>query len=99
MKHRAYKSIFRIKLISGLQYRAAAFAGIAINMFWGLMLTTLTMLFYKLGNSKNTALSMTQCVTYIWFAQCFINLIPIGYDNDIYKKSFLETLPMSYADL
>ena len=86
MKYRAYKSIFRIKLISGLQYRAAALAGISINLFWGLILTTMTMIFYKFGNSKSTSMSMVQAVTYIWFAQCFINLVPLQPDSEVYKK-------------
>ena len=34
---KAYISVFKLRLINGLQYRAAAFAGVATQFFWGIM--------------------------------------------------------------
>lgn len=86
MKIRAYLSILRIRLLTGLQYRMAALAGIPINLLWGFILTTTLMIFYNLGRSHNTAMTIEQGVTYIWLAQGFINLSPMQMDNEIYQK-------------
>jgi ABC-2 type transport system permease protein len=86
MKYKAYKSILRIKLISGLQYRVSAWAGIAINILWGLIEVLILILFYKLGSYKNASMSMSQAITYTWLAQCFISLVPMQQDGEVYQK-------------
>lgn len=86
MRWRAYLSILRIRLIGGLQYRAQAIAGVAINAFWGVILVTILMLFYKYGYRQHIGMTLAQGVTYIWFGQCFINLIPMQLDNEIYQR-------------
>jgi ABC-2 type transport system permease protein len=86
MKIKPYLSILRIKLIAGLQYRTVALAGLAINLFYGLILTTILLLFYRLGKNQNASMTIQQGVTYIWLAQCFINLIPLGLDSEVYQK-------------
>lgn len=86
MRWRAYLSILRIRLIGGLQYRAQAFAGVAINSFWGIILVTILMLFYKYGYRQHVGMTLAQGVTYIWFAQGFISLVPIQMDTEIYQR-------------
>ena len=40
-----YWSFFRIRFLNGLQYRAAAYAGIATQFFWGVMLILMSRAF------------------------------------------------------
>lgn len=86
MRWRAYLSILRIRMIAGLQYRVASLASIAINLFYGFLLVTILILFYKLGQRQNIEMTLTQGVTYIWFAQSFLSLIPMQLDSEIYQK-------------
>lgn len=86
MKYQAYKSILRIKLISGLQYRVAALAGVSINIFWGLILVKILMLFYELGRHQEGGMTLAQGITYIWLAQCFIGMSSIQTDTEVYQK-------------
>ena len=44
---KAYLSVFRLRFINGLQYRAAAFAGIATQFFWGIMHIMIYEAFYE----------------------------------------------------
>ena len=37
MSGRVYGSFFRLRFINGLQYRAAAYAGVATQFAWGFM--------------------------------------------------------------
>lgn len=86
MKYKAYKSILRIKLISGLQYRVAALAGISINIFWGFIQVLILMFFYKLGNYKNVGMTIEQAITYTWLVQCLLGLIVLQQDTEVYQK-------------
>lgn len=86
MRSTAYFSIMRMKLIALLQYRVAALASMSIHLFWGLILSTILMLFYRLGDSSSVNMNIAQGVTYIWFGQCFLSLIPIQLDNEIYQR-------------
>ncbi|MDT8719289.1 ABC-2 family transporter protein [Clostridium sp. 19966] len=86
MRIAPYKSIFRIKLISGLQYRTVALASICINLFWGLILTTLMLLFYRLGRPHDLNMTLKQSISYIWIVQCFISLIPLQLDSEVYQR-------------
>lgn len=86
MIYKPYLSLFKIKLIAGLQYRVASLASMTINLFWGLILSTILMLFYTLGDKGNLEMTLSQGITYIWFGQCFINLAHFSLDNEIYQK-------------
>lgn len=82
---RAYGSIFRIRMIAGLQYRVAALASVGINLFYGFVLVTIMTIFYKYGARQTINMTLAQAVTYIWFGQSFINLIPMSVDTEAYK--------------
>lgn len=86
MRWRPYMSILRTRLVAGLQYRVAALAGIAINLFWGLLLVIILILFYRWGQNPHPGMTLAQGVTYIWLGQCFISLIPMQMDTEIYQK-------------
>lgn len=67
---KGYFSVFRIRLISSLQYRAAALAGLMTQFFWGFMLIMVFEAFYSSGGTQE--FSFSSLVTYIWLQQAFL---------------------------
>lgn len=62
---RKYWSFFRIRFIAGLQYRAAALAGICTQFFWGTMTLLLYRAFYQNGGSA-FPMTFPELSCYIW---------------------------------
>lgn len=80
---RAYLSFFKIRFINGLQYRAAAYAGIATQFAWGFMYIMLYETFYK-SNPNMAPMKFSQLSSYIWLQQAFLALFMTWFlDNDI----------------
>ncbi len=73
-----YIGMFRMKLIAGMQYRAAAWAGIATQFFWGFMLLMIFHAFYR-SSGTEPALSWNQLVVYMWLNQAFLAVIMLWY--------------------
>lgn len=73
-----YISMFKMKLIAGMQYRAAAWAGIATQFFWGLMLLMIFRAFYR-SSGTEPPLSWSQLVAYMWLNQAFLSMIMLWY--------------------
>lgn len=63
-----YLSFLRIRLIAGLQYRTAAFAGAVTQMIWGLMEIFLFRAFYLTAPEK-MPMSIQSLSSYIWLQQ------------------------------
>jgi len=73
---KAYFSVFRLRLITGLQYRAAALAGIATQFFWGFMHIMVYEAFYE--NAMGTQpISLKQIISYVWLQQAFLVFIAL----------------------
>lgn len=82
---RPYIAYFKQCFMSGLQYRAAAMAGIATQYFWGFMYLMIYAAFYK-NAGPQTSFTFSQLVDYIWLQQAFLALIMNWYrDNDLFK--------------
>lgn len=80
---RAYISFFKIKFINGLQYRAAAYAGVITQFAWGMMYIMLYETFYN-TNPSASSMELSQLVSYIWLQQAFLTLFMTWFvDNDI----------------
>jgi ABC-2 type transport system permease protein len=78
-----YFSIFRIRFINKLQYRAAALGGLATQFAWGFMLILGYMAFYRADPSA-FPMSLPQMTSYVWMQQAFLVLFtPMVYANDI----------------
>ena len=83
---RKYISFFRIRLIAGLQYRAAAWAGIFTQAVWGLMLILMYRAFYKSG-SDAFPMEFGALSTYIWLQEALLTLFAAwAFDNDIFDS-------------
>ncbi len=82
---RAYFSVFKIRLINGLQYRTAALAGMATQFFWGFMFIMIYEAFYKNGTAVQP-ISLNQLIDYIWLQQAFLVFIMLWYrDAEIFN--------------
>ena len=82
---RAYITYFKLKFISGLQYRQAAYAGIATQFFFGFVYIMVYIAFYKSGG-KNIPMTLSEMITYIWLGQAFLSLInQFTRDQELFK--------------
>lgn len=68
-----YLSLFRIRFINGLQYRAAALAGLATQFAWGFMEILAFSAFYR-ANPAAFPMEFSHLVSYIWIQQAFLAL-------------------------
>ena len=83
---RKYLSFFTIRFSAGLQYRAAALAGIATQFFWGLMEIRMFMAFYR---SDQSAIPMEwdSLVSYIWLQQALLAMFMLWFfDGSIFDE-------------
>jgi ABC-2 type transport system permease protein len=80
-----YASLFRMKFIAGLQYRAAAVAGIATQFAWGIMSLLLYKAFYE-ADPNSFPMSFQSLSSYLWLQQAFLALF-MGwfFENDIFQ--------------
>jgi ABC-2 type transport system permease protein len=73
-----YFGIFKIRLIAGMQYRAAAWAGVATQFFWGGMQLLIFYAFYEsagLNAGAASPMSFSQLADFIWMRQAFLALV------------------------
>ena len=83
---KSYLSYFKLKYKTGLQYRAAAFAGVFTQFFFGLIYVSIYIAFYSSGG-KNLPMSLNEVVSYVWLEQAFFALIYIIHrDKEILGK-------------
>jgi ABC-2 type transport system permease protein len=82
---RAYRAVFKLRLMLGMQYRVAAMAGVATQFFWGVMMMMIYEAFYSHG-SGTPPISYSELVSYLWLQQSFLAFIMLWYrDNEIFQ--------------
>jgi len=80
----AYLTYFKLKFISGLQYRSAAVAGVMTQFFFGLVYIMVYVAFSESGNGS-LPMELGALTSYIWLNQAFFALIYQFYkDSEIY---------------
>jgi ABC-2 type transport system permease protein len=83
---RPYIALFGIRFITGLQYRAAALAGLSTQFAWGFMLL-LGFRAFRAANPAAFPMSESELASYIWLQQAFIAWLFIWFwDNDIFAS-------------
>lgn len=81
-----YLSFFRIRFIAGLQYRAAAWAGVSTQFAWGGMNILMFWAFYQSGRDS-FPMAFSQLSSYIWLQQALLALfMPWFFDNEILES-------------
>lgn len=86
---RKYMSIFRIRFIDTLQYRAAALAGLSTQFAWGFMLILSFSAFYR-TNPDAFPMEFSQTVSFIWIQQAFLALFALWMWNDDIADSVMD---------
>jgi ABC-2 type transport system permease protein len=82
---RAYFSLFKMRLINGIQYRVAALAGVATQFFWGFMYIMIYQAFYK-NTVQAQPISLNQLITYIWLQQAFLVFVMLWFrDGELFN--------------
>ena len=70
---KAYLSFFKIRFFTGIQYRAAAIAGIITQLAWGFMYIMIYNGFYK-SNPSAVSVEISDISSYIGLQQSFLAL-------------------------
>jgi ABC-2 type transport system permease protein len=81
---KVYYSVLKLRLLYGLQYRAAALAGVATQFFWGFMYIMIFEAFYD-HSLYTPPISLKELITYIWLQQAFLAFIMLWFrDNELF---------------
>jgi ABC-2 type transport system permease protein len=82
---RPYVSFLKLRLNMGMQYRTAAFAGVATQFFWGMIIIMVFEAFYQHA-TKTPPISLPQIITYIWLQQAFLVFVTMWFrDNELFE--------------
>ena len=81
-----YLSFFRIRFIAGLQYRAAAWAGISTQFAWGGLTILMFWAFYQNGDNS-FPMTFPELSSYIWLQQAFLAMYMAWFfDGEIFDS-------------
>lgn len=79
----AYRSLFFARFALLLQYRAAAVAGIATQLFWGFVKVMVLKAFFSHATSVQP-MTFSEAIGYVWLGQAFIMaVVPWSGDRDV----------------
>lgn len=77
-------SLLKMRFLTGLQYRAAAAAGVLTQLFFGLIFIMIYVAFYTY-NGAAQPMTLKEVTTYIWLQQMFLAFIMLwSYDGELF---------------
>lgn len=80
-----YFSFFKIRVANGLQYRTAAYAGVATQFAWGFMTLLMFRAFYR-ADPAGFPMSFSALSSYVWLQQAFLSLFAVWFtDQEIFQ--------------
>ena len=80
-----YLSFFRLRFHTGLQYRAAALAGIVTQFVWGALAILAFNAFYR-ADADAFPMTFKATCSYIWLQQTFLALFAVwALENEIFE--------------
>lgn len=80
-----YRAYFQLSMKNELQYRVAAYAGVATQFFWGFVYLMIFHAFYQ-HTDHNLSMTFDQLTDYIWLQQAFLAFIMTWYrDPELFK--------------
>ena len=77
---KSYITYFKLKFKTGLQYRAAALAGMATQVFFGFVYVSIYVAFYESG-SGNLPMELNEIVSYVWLGQSLYAIVYLWYKD------------------
>jgi ABC-2 type transport system permease protein len=78
----AYLAVVSARFRMTLQYRAAAFAGLSVQLFWGFVRVMLFTAFYH-STTAPEPMTLAQVITYTWLGQALLAFLPWDVDPDV----------------
>lgn len=78
---RPLMAVFSARYRTLLQYRAAAFAGFATQLFWGAIRLMILAAFFAAA-AEPQPMDLTQIVAYVWLGQALLGMLPWNVDAD-----------------
>lgn len=82
-----YISLFKIRFLNSLQYRAAALGGIATQFAWGFMFLLLYQAFYR-SDPSSIPMPYPELASYIWLQQAFLLI----FTTFIFENEIIELI-------
>lgn len=83
---KAYVNYFRLRVITALQYRAAAVSGFFTQLFFGFIYLMVYLAFYESNSSSLLPMNFQNLVNYLWISQAFFALTyPYEKDQSLMK--------------
>ena len=92
---KAYLNYFKLRLITNLQYRSAALAGIATQLFFGFLFIMLYLAIYESNGGVNTPMNWNSLVSYLWLQQAFF-AVTYPYMKDQELLSMIKNGNLAY---
>jgi ABC-2 type transport system permease protein len=94
---KAYLSVFRLRFVHGLQYRAAAVAGIATQFAFGFLFLSVFLAF-QAANPGASTFGRGPIATYVWLTQAFLVLVATWYrDGELLDTIVSGNLAYEYC--
>jgi hypothetical protein len=95
--YQKYFSFFRMRFIAGLQYRAAALAGIVTQFVWGVMEILMYRAFYQV-NPEAFPMTFQELSSYIWLQQSLLALFMTWFlENEIFQTITISNCFLLHA--
>lgn len=80
----SYFHYFKLRIITNIQYRAAALAGISTQVFFGFMYIMFYIALYESNIGVDSPMSLEHVITYMWLGQAFFCFrVPIFKDKEL----------------
>ena len=81
---KSYYNYFKLRLITNLQYRAAALAGISTQLFFGMVFLMVYIALYESNTNATVPMDLRGVITYLWLGQAFFGIVyPYLRDNEL----------------
>jgi len=90
---RPYWAIISARFRVLLQYRAAAVAGLATQLFWGLIRVMIFYAFYESTRAPQP-MRLAEVVTYVWLGQAMLRMLPWDAEGD--QRQMVRTGMVAY---
>lgn len=72
---KAYFNYFKLRLITNLQYRASAIAGISTQLFFGMVFLMVYVAIYESNSSTTAPMNLKNVIAYLWLGQAFFAIM------------------------
>ena len=83
---KSYLNYFKLRLITNLQYRSAALAGILTQLFFGFLYIMLYLALYESNEGVSAPMDWNSLISYLWLQQAFFALtFPFIKDGELLK--------------